>query len=112
MKLEGGQTDGRFALWEAELPHGAAPPLHSHPQDETFYILAGELTAWLLEAPPADDPADPPAWVRTHARPCPAGTVVFAPAGTPHTFRVKSDVARVLVLSTPGGIEDMLRGLS
>src|ERR1700756_2023579 len=32
MKLVGAQTGGRFALWEAVLPHGAAPPLHSHPQ--------------------------------------------------------------------------------
>ena len=49
MKLEGRQTGGRFGLWEGVFPHGAAPPLHSHPQDETFYILDGELTAWLVE---------------------------------------------------------------
>jgi hypothetical protein len=36
LKLTGEQTGGRFALWEGVLPHGAAPPLHSHPQDETF----------------------------------------------------------------------------
>ena len=48
MKLEGGQTGGKFALWEGVLPHGAAPPLHSHPQDETFYVIDGEVTAWLV----------------------------------------------------------------
>ena len=49
MKLDGRQTGGRFALLEGVMPHGAAPPLHSHPQDETFYVLEGELTAWLVE---------------------------------------------------------------
>ena len=37
--------------------------------------------------------------------------MVFAPGGTPHTFRVESDTARVLVLSTPAGIEDLVHGL-
>lgn len=68
MKLEGHRTAGRFALWEGVLPRGAAPPLHSHPQDETFYILEGELTAWLVEPELADDRADLPKWVRTRGR--------------------------------------------
>jgi quercetin dioxygenase-like cupin family protein len=112
MKLDGRQTGGRFALWEGILPHGAAPPLHSHPEDETFYVLEGELTAWVVEAELADDHGDPPDWVNTRARRCGPGTVVFAPGGTPHTFRVESDTARVLTLSTPAGIEDMVRGLA
>ena len=41
LKLTGEQTGRRFALWEGILPCGAAPPLHSHPQDETFYVLRG-----------------------------------------------------------------------
>jgi quercetin dioxygenase-like cupin family protein len=112
MKLDGGHTGGRFALWEGTLPHGAAPPLHSHPQDETFYVLDGELTAWLVEPAVAEDQADPPAWVKTHGRRCGPGAAVFAPAGTPHTFRVESDTARVLFLSTPAGIEDYVRALA
>jgi len=100
MKLDGAQTGGRLGLWEGVLPHGAAPPLHSHPQDETLYVLEGEMTAWLTD--PAHDRGER----------CGAGAVVFAPGGTPHTFRVESDTARVLVLSTPAGIEDMVRGLA
>ena len=111
MKLEGSQTGGRFALWEGTLPHGAAPPLHSHPQDETLYLLEGELTAWLVEPELADDATDPPAWVNLRGRRCRAGDVLFAPADTPHTFRVESDTIRALFLSTPAGIEDLVRGL-
>jgi quercetin dioxygenase-like cupin family protein len=112
MKLEGRQTGGRFGIWEGVLPHGASPPLHSHPQDETFYVLDGELTVWLVEAELADDTSTPPGWVSSRGRRCGPGTVVFAPAGIPHTFRVESDTARMLVLSTPAGIEDMMRGLA
>jgi mannose-6-phosphate isomerase-like protein (cupin superfamily) len=112
VKLDGRQTAGRFALLEIALPRGAAPPLHSHPQDETFYILEGELTAWLVDPELADDDSEPPAWVKTRARRCGVGDVVFAPGGTPHTFRVESATARTLVLSTPAGIEDLVRGLA
>jgi quercetin dioxygenase-like cupin family protein len=107
MKLEAAQTGGRFSLWENVLPHGAAPPLHSHRQDETFYVLDGELTVWLVELEAAGGD-----WVATRGRRCGPGTVVFAPGGTPHAFRVESDTARVLVISTPAGIEDMVRGLA
>lgn len=112
MKLEGEQTGGRFALWEAVFPHGAAPPLHSHPQDETLYVLEGELTAWLVDPELATDDSVPPAWVASRGRRCGPGMVIFAPAGVPHTFRVESDTARALALSTPAGIENMLRGLA
>ncbi|HEX5450001.1 MAG TPA: cupin domain-containing protein [Gaiellaceae bacterium] len=95
-KLTGVQTAGRFALWELVLPRGAAPPLHTHPQDETFYVLEGDLVAW----------AD------TETARCGPGAVVFVPGGVPHAFRVESDSARVLFLSTPAGIEEFVRDLS
>jgi hypothetical protein len=112
MKLGGEQTGGRFALWEGVLPHGAAPPLHSHPQDETFYLLEGEVTAWIVGRDRADDHAYPPAWVDTCAKRGGPGLVAFAPGGTPHTFRVESDTARMLFLSTPAGVENYVRALA
>lgn len=113
IKLDGTQTAGRFALWDGVLPRGAAPPLHSHPQDETLYLVEGQLTAWVVDADEAAaDQGDPPAWVERHARQCGPGSVVFAPAGTPHTFRVESDTARVVFLSTPAGIEGYIRALA
>jgi quercetin dioxygenase-like cupin family protein len=112
IKLDSNQTAGRFGLFEVVLPHGAAPPLHSHPQDETFYVLDGEVTAWLVEPERAADEDLPPAWAASCAQRCQVGSVVFAPGGTPHTFRVESDTARMLVISTPAGIEDYIKGLS
>jgi quercetin dioxygenase-like cupin family protein len=99
-KLSGDETGGRFALWEATLPRGAAPPLHSHPQDETCYVLDGKVVFW------TGDPAT------TEARACEAGAAIYTPGGAPHSFRVESDTARVLFLSTPAGIEDFVHALA
>jgi quercetin dioxygenase-like cupin family protein len=107
-KLTGAQTDGRFALWEGVLPRGAAPPLHTHPQDETFYVLEGEVVVWAVEPEAAADGG----WVETHARPCGPGAAIFVPGGTPHAFRVESDTARMLFLSTPAGIEEYVAALA
>ncbi|MEA2480087.1 MAG: hypothetical protein QOJ07_2009 [Thermoleophilaceae bacterium] len=113
VKLEGDRTGGRLGVFEATLPRGAAPPLHSHPQDETLYVLEGEVTAWVVETEqPAGTAAQPPAWVSERARRCGPGAVIFAPAGMPHTFRVESDTARLLTISTPAGIEDYVLALS
>jgi quercetin dioxygenase-like cupin family protein len=96
-KLTGEQTGGRFALWEGVLPQGAAPPLHTHPQDETFYVLEGHVRVWVGES---------------GSEACEAGAVIFAPGGTPHTFRVDSETARMLFLSTPAGIEQFVAALA
>lgn len=96
-KLSGAQTGGRFALWEGVLPRGAAPPLHSHPQDETFYVLEGSVAVWVGDA---------------QTEPCGPGAAVFVPGGVPHAFRVDSDTARLLFLSTPAGIEEFVQALS
>jgi quercetin dioxygenase-like cupin family protein len=98
-KLSGRQTGGRFALWEGLLPHGAAPPLHTHPQDESFYVLEGNVVVWVGAR--ADE-----------GRACREGAAVFVPGGVPHTFRVESDTARMLFLSTPAGIEEFVQALA
>jgi len=95
-KLSGEQTDGRFAVWESVFPRGAAPPLHTHPQDETFYLVEGRADVWVDE--------------ETYR--CEPGAVVFVPGGIPHSFRVESDTARMLFISTPAGIEQFVRELS
>jgi quercetin dioxygenase-like cupin family protein len=97
-KLGGEQTGGRFALWEGTLPRGAAPPLHTHPQDETFYVLEGSVAVRAGES--------------SGERMCGTGAAVFVPAGLPHTFRVDSDTARMLFLSTPAGIEEFVHALA
>jgi len=94
--LDGAATDGRFALIELTLPLGAAPPMHKHPQDETFYVLDGELTMFVGDS----------------RETCRAGATVYTPGGSPHGWRVESDTARMLILSTPAGLEEYFRALA
>jgi quercetin dioxygenase-like cupin family protein len=92
IRVHGEAVDGRFALIEFLLPQHASPPRHTHPQDESYIVLDGRLTIV----------AEAQRFVIG-----PGGTAVV-PMGVAHTFRVDSDTARVLVLSTPAGIERMV----
>jgi quercetin dioxygenase-like cupin family protein len=93
IKVPGETTEGRFALIEFLFPHLASPPLHTHPQDESYIVLEGRLT---IQA--GDEQFELEA----------DGTAVV-PTGVAHTFRVNSGTARVLVLSTPAGLERFVR---
>jgi len=93
IRVPGEATDGRLAVIEFLLPHNASPPLHTHPQDESYIVLDGRLT---VRAGADRFELDP-------------GVIGVVPAGVAHTFRVDSDTARVLVLSTPAGIERFVR---
>ena len=96
IRVPGDATAGRFALIEFLFPQGASPPLHTHPQDESYVVLEGALT---IQA--GDDRFE-----------LDAGGAAVVPMGVAHTFRVESDTARVLVLSTPAGLERMVRDAS
>src|SRR3712207_7035133 len=48
VKASAEQTGGRFALVEEVGRLGEGTPLHRHPEDdETFYVLEGEMTFFL-----------------------------------------------------------------
>ena len=96
IRIPGEAVAGRFALIEFVFPHLASPPRHTHPQDESYVVLEGRLTIEAGER-------------RFSLGPGGAGVV---PMGVVHTFRVDSETARVLVLSTPSGIERMIRDAS
>src|SRR6187397_2973199 len=41
----GDETDGKYAMFEAIVPPGGGPPPHVHSrEEESFYILEGEIT--------------------------------------------------------------------
>ena len=93
IRVPGEAADGRFALIEFLFPRHASPPLHTHPQDESYIVLDGRLTVH----------------AGTDRFELAAGGMAVIPMGVAHTFRVDSDTARVLVLSTPAGIERLVR---
>jgi quercetin dioxygenase-like cupin family protein len=93
IKVPGEASDGRFALIEFLFPRHSSPPLHTHPQDESYVVLDGQLT---MQAGGRRFELEP-------------GAAAVVPMGVAHTFRVDSSTARVLVLSTPAGLEEMIR---
>jgi quercetin dioxygenase-like cupin family protein len=83
----GEQTGGAFALVDEHARRGESVPLHVHRDDmESFYVLEGELTFYVGDR----------AGVRAGA-----GSFVHVPGGTIHGFRVESETARYLILTTP-----------
>jgi quercetin dioxygenase-like cupin family protein len=93
IRVAGEAVGGRFALIEFLFPHHASPPRHTHPQDESYIVLDGCLT---IEAGDKRFTLE-------------GGATALIPMTVPHTFRVDSETARVLVLSTPAGLERMVR---
>ncbi|MDP9477803.1 MAG: quercetin 2,3-dioxygenase [Actinomycetota bacterium] len=87
IKASAEQTGGRFSLVEQLARKGMATPLHVQPEDdESFYVLEGELTFYLEGGEPIA---------------ASAGSFVHVPAGAPHAFQVDSETARLLDLTTP-----------
>jgi quercetin dioxygenase-like cupin family protein len=85
--------DGLSCL-ESTAPHGDSPPLHVHrTEDELFHVVAGRLR---LRAGDEDIELA-------------AGETFLAPQGLPHTYRVESDEARWLVVTTNGDFEGFVR---
>src|SRR5215207_6504919 len=87
----GEDTNGKYALWEAIVPPGGGPPPHVHSrEEESFYILEGEITFQIGDG-------------RLVAV---AGTFANMSMGTPHSFKNESDKpARMLISVAPAGLE-------
>jgi quercetin dioxygenase-like cupin family protein len=91
VKTSGAETGGRFSQVEVDDPRGTAPPLHIHHQeDETFYVLEGEITVF-ADGEPID---------------ASAGDFAFVPSGVAHAYLVRSERARMLVTFSPAGFEE------
>jgi quercetin dioxygenase-like cupin family protein len=87
IKAAAEQNGNRFSLFEQFAPGGSATPFHVHPEDdESFYVLDGSLTFYLEDG---------------SSIPASAGSFVHVPGGIGHAFRVASETARMLILTTP-----------
>jgi quercetin dioxygenase-like cupin family protein len=84
-------TGGSHFAFEAYEPPGGGPPLHTHAnEDEFFLVLEGAITFY----------------VGGRVTTVGAGGTAFVPRGVAHCFKNTSDRdARLLVLFTPGAIE-------
>jgi quercetin dioxygenase-like cupin family protein len=95
IKVTSAESAGQFSLVDCVLPPGLPVPAHIHTgQDETFYVLEGEIA------------------FRVGGREIvvgPGGTL-FVARGTPHEFVAASATpARYLFLHAPGGFDEFVR---
>ena len=80
----GQQTAGKYEVFELSGHEGSGPPPHSHPWDEAYFVLYGEIE------------------VRVGGRQTRAktGAFVLAPAETVHSFRIVTPSARFIVMTS------------
>ena len=92
VKAGGAETGQAFAQVEADGPRGDATPRHvHHNEDETFYVLEGEVTVLV-----GDERID-----------LGRGDYCYAPRGVAHADIVRSERARFLTTISPAGLEQL-----
>jgi quercetin dioxygenase-like cupin family protein len=96
IRVQAAHGDGGngISCLDSTAPRGDSPPLHVHrTEDELFHVVAGRLR---LRAGGEDIELG-------------AGETFLAPQGVPHTYRVESEEARWLVVTTNGDFEGFVR---
>ena len=88
-------ADGVSVL-ESRAPRGDSPPMHVHGEDEIFHVLDGTMLVRI---------GDEEHIVK-------AGETLLAPGGVAHSYRVDSDEARWLVVTSHGDFERFVRSFS
>ncbi len=90
-KADGAESGGQYAISEWWLdPYTQGPGAHSHPEDDTFYVVEGTMS-FLVDGN----------WIDA-----PRGSFVLVPGGATHDFENRGPVrAGVLNFSTPGNFE-------
>ena len=97
VKANAESTGGAFDLVDELLPAGWAPPPHiHHREDESFYVIEGEITFFCGDQ-------------TFQAKP---GAFVFLPRGVIHSFRVEGTTpAHMMMMCSPAGFVGFFREL-
>lgn len=90
-------SGGAYSVMESVAAPGVATPVHSHGEDELFFILEGIVTFSIDGAVSTATP----------------GTSVAIPAGVPHAWANRSAASiRMLATFTPGGPEELFERIA
>lgn len=89
----GDETGGAYAMIDATVPPGGGPPPHVHSrEEESFFVLEGEITFRLDDQTIVAGP----------------NTFLNMPIGSLHSFKNESgQPARMLITLAPAGLEKM-----
>ena len=90
-KADGDETAKGYSISEWWLePHSQGPGAHSHPEDDTFFVIEGTMSFFVNDE-----------WVDA-----PAGSFVLVPGGATHDFQNRSDARAGMVnFGSPGNFE-------
>ncbi|GGJ71578.1 cupin [Streptomyces brasiliensis] len=92
--LDSKATEGKLTVGRFRVGKGEAPPFHMHTrEDEVFMLISGSALLWA-----GDEQME-----------MTEGGIVYLPRNIPHSYRITSDTADLLMIATPGGIEGMFR---
>jgi len=92
--LDAAATNGQLGVGRFRVSMGEAPPYHKHlREDEVFMLIKGTALLW------CDD----------EEMELSEGGIVFLPRNVPHSYRITSPEADLLMMCTPGGFEGMFR---
>lgn len=97
-KADGDETRRQYSISEWWLdPYTRGPGAHQHDEDDVFFVLEGTLSFFVGGE-----------WIDA-----PQGSLVIAPAGTPHDFENRTaERAGALNLSVPGDFEPHMQGIA
>ena len=100
VKVSSEETGGAATVMEMTMPAGMGPPPHTHPWDESFYVVGGRIDFG----------------IGGESLTATAGTLVHLPAGTVHWFRFGAGGGEMVSMTSRLGasklFEDMAREIS
>jgi len=94
--LASGEATHGYEIFLQRGPEGSGPPPHSHPWDESFYVVKGEI----------DFGIGPDAKTGT------PGTLVHLPAGTVHWFRFGRGGGEMISMTSRRGASEMFADMA
>jgi quercetin dioxygenase-like cupin family protein len=94
--LASGETTGGYELFLQRGPEGSGPPPHSHPWDESFYVVKGPIDFG----------------IGAETKTASAGTLVHLPAGTVHWFRFGKGGGEMISVTSRLGASKMFTDLA
>lgn len=94
--VRGKDTNGKYCVVEITEPPHEGPPLHIHEHDEeTFFVLKGEVTFYIGDKV-------------IHAK---EGDFIRAPKGIPHRFKAGATELKMVVTAYPSGFDSFVEEL-
>jgi quercetin dioxygenase-like cupin family protein len=94
--LASGEATGGFEIFLQRGPEGSGPPPHSHPWDESFYVISGSIDFG----------------IDAESMTAALGTLDHLPAGTVHWFRFGTGGGEMVSMTSRLGASKMFTDMA